>query len=685
MSRQMSFEEAANTVKLSLDIVDIVGRHVAIRRAGRNFTGLCPFHPEKTPSFYVHPEKQLYKCFGCGEGGDALSFLMKVDNKTYPEVITDLAEDQGIEIIRTGGGRTHTPKSELEILYQLQEEAQQYYQNQLTHAPSVKAYLDERQIAPTWQTAFGLGYAPAGWENLVNHLKQKLEPVRTHPAVLEKAGLANIRSETSGYYDRFRNRLMIPIHDDRGRIVAFGGRSLSPEDQPKYLNSPETPIYVKNRVLYGLSQARESIRSARYAILMEGYFDVISAHMAGITQAVGVCGTALTEHHLKLLQRAGAERLYLCFDADDAGQTAALRAIDLVQHQLLEQGVSLKVILLPGEKDPDDFLKTQGKDRFMACLDQAQDFLTFKFSKALSSIPSVETAEGRIQAVQAITPILLEIHQPVIRHEHVKHLAERIGIREETLLLELKQAENRNQPYGYKKSQFGDAISGMSERYKGRKRWGTSPARPRPEDIRAFRKHLSDKIPIEDKEHLLVSYLFVNDESYRLVMNLFSQLDIQSPQAKAFLQHVCSLEGRWDTLDDLVHQLSAAFHADDNHDMLQFLAHRVMVVDEILQSAEHSGRGLKSMDHREKLNRDIHDIVQKIQLLREQAALNTLAQDGKHHEQQADDQTALQIQLQLREELKARKRVNTIGGLNQTGSVTSQQHSQVFKEEEQGV
>jgi DNA primase len=269
MSQAMTFQDAANVIKQSLDIIDVVGRHVALRRAGRNYSGLCPFHQEKSPSFSVSPDKQMFKCFGCGEGGDALSFLMKRENKTYGEIIADLAEERGIEIIREGR-QQHKTKEESEILVKLNTLAQKYYQEQLQKAPSVQAYLAERQISAAWQTHFGLGFAPPGWENLVHYLRQKEEMVLKAPVLLEKSGLANIRSEANGYYDRFRNRLIIPIHDERGRIVAFGGRSLDPGDKPKYLNSPETDIYIKNKLLYGFSQAKEAIRSAKYAILMVG-------------------------------------------------------------------------------------------------------------------------------------------------------------------------------------------------------------------------------------------------------------------------------------------------------------------------------------------------------------------------------------------------------------------------------
>jgi DNA primase len=672
MSQRMTFQEAANAVKQRLDIMDVIGRHVALRKAGRSYVGLCPFHQEKGASFNVSPEKQLYNCFGCGEGGDTLSFLMKIESKTYGEVITHLAEEHGIEIIREG--RQQAVKDEQDVLMEQHILAQTYYEEQLQKNDDVRAYLDNRKITPEWQTYFGLGYAPAGWENLVKVLRNKVEAVKQNPRLMERAGLANIKSETSGYYDRFRNRLMIPIQDDRGKVVAFGGRALSPEDTPKYLNSPETAIYIKNRILYGFAQGREAIRSEKFAILMEGYFDVISAHMAGLPQAVGVCGTALTEQHLKLLQRVGAETLYLCFDSDEAGQTAALRAIELVQYQLLEQGLTLKVITLPGEKDPDDFLKTQGKERFVECMKAAPDFLTFKFEKTLSRI-ALATPEGRIQAVQALTPMLAEIRQPVIRHEYINRLAERLQLTAETLLLELKRYEQQNGFYQNKKSHENNAIFFQPERYIGRKRWDKPQKQRKPEDMTVFRQTLSLKLPVEEKEHLLLSYLFINEESYRLVKMTLDVIKLESPRANALLEAIKALGAEWTTVNELIQQLSVLFHAREDNEMLQFLAHRVMAVDELAESYENKTKGLKSFDYREKLNRDIDDIVSKIQTLRNKVTLKSLAQNGRQHEQQSDDQLAYQIQLQLREELAARR--SKAKGEPQTPSISL--------EEEQGV
>ncbi len=652
-TNRMTFQDAATAVKNTLDILDVVGRYVALRRAGRNYTGLCPFHQEKTPSFYVNPEKQMYKCFGCGEGGDTLSFLMKQEHKTFGELISDLAEERGIDIIRDGNQQNRT--SENELFYNLHSLARSFYETQLQASERVTTYLAERQIPSEWRVHFGLGYAPAGWENLAKHLKMQVADVNAMPQLLEKAGLANLRSDGVGLYDRFRDRLMIPIQDERGRVIAFGARSLSPEDVPKYLNSPETSIYIKSRILYAFNHAREAIRASKYAILMEGYFDVISAHMAGVNQAVGVCGTSLTEGHLKLLQRAGAETVYLCFDSDEAGQTAALRAVELVENQLLELGLNTRVIALPEGKDPDDFFKQNGQAAFMACLEQAEDFLSFKFNRTLATIKHLSLPEGRIEAVQKLAPMLAAIQQPVIRHEYVKLLSERLGLAEETLILEVKRLAHKNDSYQNKKSYETGAIFQNHERYKGRTKRSKMPFRQKPEDLSLFRRNLSEKIPLEEKEHHLLSYLFINEDGYQLVMNTLSQLDLQSEKARRLTQAIQQLDGQWETMEMLINRLTDSFRGLNEDDMVQFLAHRVIDTEKIQESYQASGKGEKAYASRDKLNRDIEDVLSTIETTRKRVSLESLAKDGRKLEQQEDDESALQVQLKLREQLLARR------------------------------
>jgi DNA primase len=470
MSTPLSFTDAATQVTQGLDIVTVVSQTVRLKKTGRHYSGLCPFHDEKSPSFNVNREKGFFKCFGCGVGGDAITFLMKRDNITYGTLIRELAEAQGLTIMADGG---HNPdqiqqKRDLaEQLLLLNQGAQAYFLKALASqaGQSVRTYLANRECPPAIQQAFGLGFAPPGWDNLLLHLHPVLASLATinttevgnNPVPpnqplqrLLEAGLAVARNHddpAQGAYDRFRNRLMIPIEDDKGRLVGFGGRALSDEDKPKYLNSPETPLFVKNRVLYGLSQAKESIRSSKTAVVMEGYFDVISAHTAGITQAVASCGTALTEGHLKLLTRYGAETVYLGFDADKAGQAATLSAISLIESSATHLDLRVKVIQIPNGKDPDDFIRSvgyaTGGEAFRGLMAIAPSFLTFKLDKTLEGVrqhyPDAHSPEFRVEASSALALILGKISHPVLQEELTRDYAKQINVSIEAMTQEVRR------------------------------------------------------------------------------------------------------------------------------------------------------------------------------------------------------------------------------------------------------
>jgi DNA primase len=642
-TKEVSFAEATQQIKLSTDIIDVIGRHVALRRAGRNYIGLCPFHSEKSPSFSVSAEKQMFKCFGCGEGGDSLSFLMKIENKSFGELILDLAHEQGIQIEKTGQTRAHT--DELDLMHQLNQAAQQFYTQKLQQHSATLDYLYEREISDHWQAKFALGFAPEGWENLVGHLQSQFSVLQHTPTTLEKSGLGNLRSEGQGYYDRFRNRLMIPIHNDKGLVVAFGARALNPEDTPKYLNSPETPLYVKNRILYGYYWAKESIRSKGYAIIMEGYFDVMRAHMSGVTQAVGVCGTALTDMQVKLLTRAGATTLYLCFDHDKAGKTAALRSIELIENQLFDQGLSVTVIQLEGGKDPDDYLKTNSQAAFETRLEQAIDFLSFKFECALEQVPAIQSDEGRVKAVQVVTQILLKIENPVLRQNYIRRLAEQIGISEEVLLAETKRQEKRNETYQNKKNYKTDAILNRDKRYQNSK---TISLHETPQS--GIKHHHVAR------EKLLLSYTFVNESGYSAMMQALQEtedLQLRSPSAFKLVEALRSdyrdSEGvsQFETLSQ---RLQIRFHQEEDIKTLAYLAECIMLSDEHTHIKEALGADLHSAYFQEKLKREIQDVLSTVQHHHRQNELNGLIQEAKL----SDDERALQVQQELRDRFKQR-------------------------------
>jgi DNA primase len=453
--RVLPFNEALTVVKATIDILDVVGRHVALKKAGRNYLGLCPFHGEKTPSFNVNREKNLFKCFGCGEHGDAIAFLMKLEHKPFPEVIRELARDQGIEIHDdpATAAQAQARKTEQALLLAVNQAAHQWFVAQLANTAhpehaTLQAYLNQRGLNEAWCQYFGLGFALPGWDHLTTHLRQTLPEVQQQPTLLESAGLATARPEQhahqSGHYDKFRHRLMVPIHNLQGQVVAFGGRVLTPDDKPKYLNSPETPVYHKSDTLYAAHLAKDAIRRQKAALIMEGYFDVMAAHMAGFQHTVGVCGTALTESHLKQLVRLGAETIVLAFDADEAGLKAAHSAIDLVVQSLKNTPLEVKVLSIPSGKDPDDFLRSHPPEAFQGLIDQAKPFLQFQLDQALRGIDR-HSVEGRVTAASRLTPILAKIRQPVLRAELTRLYAERVGISNDALATEVRHHARQQQ------------------------------------------------------------------------------------------------------------------------------------------------------------------------------------------------------------------------------------------------
>ncbi|MBX2860738.1 MAG: DNA primase [Vampirovibrio sp.] len=572
----LSFKDASEQVKSGLDIVEIVSRHVVLKKTGRNYVGLCPFHNDKSPSMNVNREKNLFKCFSCGEGGDALTFLMKFEHKNFGDVIRDLASEKGIDIQEAGRekdpGAYARQKDQTEKILDLNRLACDWFKAQLTTpaAESVNTYLLNRQIHEPIQRQFQLGFAPPGWENLTRHLLQQAPSVQANPDLLMEAGLSNNRQEGQGHYDRFRNRLIIPILDGQGRIVAFGGRVLDAEDKPKYLNTPETSLYKKNSILYGLYQAKTSIRETKTAVVMEGYFDVISAHVGGISQAVGSCGTAITENHIKLLSRFGAETIYLAFDSDEAGLNAAQKAIELLEPYLTTSDLKVRVVVVPDDKDPDDYIRHHGGKAFQQLMDQAVSYLPFKFDLALKGL-DFSSADGRVAAVNKITPILVKIGQPVLRAEMLKQYAERIGVSEEALALEVKRQakssgkQHSHQPYGSsgsyskrmqtkQKYTFPGAIfpnARTSYSRKGSKARLSSPSVDRP----LVRNYLA-------AEKDLLRLFFINSESYQIMSSLAPTLQIEDSLHQQLLNGIANVSCEAVTVEGLIRKLQHQFSED---------------------------------------------------------------------------------------------------------------------------
>ena len=421
----------ADRVKQQADIVRVVGEYVRLKKSGQNFTGLCPFHSEKTPSFAVHPVKQIYHCFGCGAGGDVFKFVMEMDKITFPESVRAVAEKCGIAIPRA---RERTPEERKEnqqrtSLVELHREAAAFFAQQLNGTPegrAAKAYLLDRGLDSEAMARFGIGFAPSGGEALLRAFKQKYPE-----KVLEASGLFS-RDQNGRLFDRFRRRVMFPIANDSGKIVAFGGRALG-DDLPKYLNSPETPIYTKSNILYHLDRAKEALRQRDFAVLVEGYMDAIAVARAGISNVVASCGTSLTEPQVKLLNRF-TRRIIVNYDPDTAGQAATERSLTI----LLEQGAEVRVLALPGGKDPDSFIRAEGAAAYTKLLNEAPPYVDYLISRARKM--DMSTAEGKLRAVNFLMPYVQRIPDRILRSEWATRIAQQLRIEEPVLRESMRKA-----------------------------------------------------------------------------------------------------------------------------------------------------------------------------------------------------------------------------------------------------
>jgi len=431
-------EEVRERVRDATDIVQLIGERVALRRAGRSYKGLCPFHTEKTPSFTVTPDRQIWHCFGCSKGGDVFAFLMELDKLTFPEALRVLADRAGIDLPKQERG----PGDEIfEKIYQANALARDFFHASLglgasgapggtTHAGAAKAraYLASRGFEEPWISRFEVGWAPEGWDGLLNALT-KLLPAQ----VMEQAGLIVRRGDGTGHYDRFRNRILFPIAAASGKIAGFGARAIAEADEPKYLNSPETPVFRKGRLLYGLPVARPGMRETGEAIVAEGYLDVMRLHACGFTNAVSTCGTALTIDQAKLLARLQISVLLL-YDGDDAGVRAAERALD----PLFEAGLNVRLLLLPRGEDPDSYLRAQGPGALRERLETALDVPAF-----LAGASAPEKGDPGVEArVRRLVGLLGRIEDPIRRRLILRRGADVFGL-EEAVLLEAVQGRGR--------------------------------------------------------------------------------------------------------------------------------------------------------------------------------------------------------------------------------------------------
>lgn len=460
----VTWDELVQQIKDRLDIVEVISEQVVLKKRGNNFWGLCPFHKDKNPSFCVTPHLGIYKCFSCGEAGDALKFIMKTRNMEFKDLIVELADKFGLELPKTHKSDGTSAKEIKEQMLAATMVAAEYYHDLLLREKDANAevalkYLTKRGIGTDIIKKFHIGVAPKAYSALYDELRKDFSN-----EILEKAGLI-LKSDKGGYIDRFRNRVIIPIQNENGEFVAFGARALEADQQPKYLNSSDSLIYNKSRLLYGLYTAKDAIRQEDAVVLMEGYFDVISSQAHGIENCVASCGTSLTADHVKLLSRyTKSRRIYLSFDTDSAGQKATARGAEIIRDVFAGLGdikqfdesyvasdkdkyaCEIRVISPPEGKDPDEFVRSVGADAYRMYMENAPLFIDFQLENILKQKHNFKSPQEKAQYVKQIIPILAEIKNRIIRSEYIDMVAQSLSIDPNAIRTEMRVFERANLP-----------------------------------------------------------------------------------------------------------------------------------------------------------------------------------------------------------------------------------------------
>lgn len=454
-----SFEDVISQIKDRLDIVDVVSQYVVLKKSGANYWGICPFHNDKKPSMSVSPSRGIFKCFSCGAGGDALAFLVKIQNREYKDVILELADKYGIELPKKYNASSET-KSLKKDMIKACTKAAKFYHMQLRSADDANkamTALRKRNVDDNIIDKFTLGWAPNKYDTLYKELKKEFKD-----EILEKAGLI-LKSNSGGYIDRFRNRIIIPIQNENGEYVAFGARAVDEGQNPKYLNSSDSLIYNKSKLLFGLNSAQDAIKAEDGVVIMEGYFDVISAQAHGVENAVASCGTALTPDHVKLLSRyTKSRRIFLSFDTDKAGVNATTKGSNVIKETLSTLGdvkqfdeshiasavdnkyaCEIRVVSPPQGKDPDEFIRSMGGEAFKEYIKNAPLLIDFLLNNILREKNSAQTPQEKAELVEKIIEILKDVNNKIIQSEYVKMVSTVLEIDEEAILKELARHERQ--------------------------------------------------------------------------------------------------------------------------------------------------------------------------------------------------------------------------------------------------
>ena len=626
-----TYQDVVLQIKDRLDIVDVISKYVILKKSGGNYWGCCPFHNEKTPSFSVSPAKQIYKCFGCGEGGDVLSFLMKINNQSFHEVVKEQAELLGIEL-PSSFDKSQGNKDTKALIYSCMSDTAEFFKNNLLKDKNSAAYmyLKSRGITDENIETYKLGFALNSYDELQKHLKEKYSQ-----EILDKAGLVIKRENNAGYVDRFRNRITIPIFDDKGNIVAFGARAIEQGQNPKYLNSPDTIVYNKSHILYGLYQAKEAIKEKDAIVIMEGYFDVISAQVNGVKNAVGACGTALTESHVKLISRyTQSRRIYLAFDTDKAGQNATKRGADVIKEAFSGLGnikqfdenftsisgnqnrysCELRVVVPPEGKDPDEFIRENGAEAYQRILDDAPLLVDFQINSILKQKRNDMSPLEKNNLVKELIPYLREINNSIIRDEYIKIVSSTLNINENSLKTELKKS-------------LSDSFYEVSK----------------PIEKKQLVPIVKKSLNISEKaqKNLLSMYL-IDESSYNIqtLNSILKDVEYTNDTLIIVKNTIDKLSQRVNNVKELIETLYTEFAED--YEVKDLITDLIYLSD--------SFKNLSDRDFKNAINENIA----KIEAFKEKERQSHLR--SQYKQLNDDEIEAIQIQMQLRENIKNKLR-----------------------------
>ena len=625
----VTYQDVVTQIKDRLDIVDVVSKYVILKKQGGNYWGCCPFHNEKTPSFSVSPAKQIYKCFGCGEGGDVLSFLMKINNQSFHEVVKEQAEILGIEL-PSSFDKTKDNKDVKEQIYSCMKDSAEFFKKTLLADKNSVAYkyISGRSITDENIETYMLGFAPNSYDALQQHLKGKYTE-----DVIEKAGLIIKRENNNGYVDRFRNRITIPIFDEKGNIVAFGARAIEAGQNPKYLNSPDTLVYNKSHILYGLYQAKDAIKTNDAIVIMEGYFDVISAQVNGVKNAVGACGTALTDSHVKMISRyTPSRRIYLAFDTDKAGQNATTKGANTIKKLFTNLGnikqfdktsvsdasrvvCEIRVVAPPEGKDPDEFIKENGAAAYQEVLNQAPLLIDFQIKELLKTKKQNMSPQEKKELTSEIINILTTIDDNVERDSYLLLVAQYLDISIDALRNKLLKTNN----YLYS-------------------------LKPQPQAQLAPIVKKSLNISEKAQKNLLSMYL-VNESTYSIqtLSNILKDVDFTNETLIIVKNTIDKLVQRINNVKELTETLYTEFAED--YEVKDIITDLIYLSD--------SFKDLSEKDFKTAINENI----ETINAFKEKEVKNHLR--SQYKEVNDDDIKAIEKQIQLKELLKNKNKLRT--------------------------